>query len=137
MNAAAKPQVSIEAFESGSIDAEAFDHDAHIYVAWLYLEQYPVLQAAQHYTDALKRLTRQLGIPGKYHETITWFFMFLIDERRHKSSAQDWFAFRRQNDDIFARGDHSILNRYYRRETLAGDRARQSFLLPDRLATQA
>ena len=76
----------------------------------------------------------QLGIPGKYHETITWFFMFLIDERRRNSTSNDWYQFRRCNSDLFARGEQSILNRYYQRETLDLESARRSFVLPDRLA---
>ncbi len=133
MNALAKPEVTLEAFESGTLDVDAFDHDAHIYVAWLYLEQYPVLQATRRYSDALRRLTSKLGIPGKYHETITWFFMLLIDERRRNSAETDWYLFRRSNEDLFARGEQSILHRYYRGETLGSEQARQAFVLPDRL----
>ena len=35
------------------------------------------------------------------------------------------------------RDDDSILNRYYKRATLGSDRARRSFLLPDRVTDQA
>jgi hypothetical protein len=134
MNAAAIPQFSIESFEAGALDVEAFDHEAHIYIAWLYLEQLPVLQAGQRYADSLKQLTQSLGIPGKYHETITWFFMFLIDERRRNLAGKDWFSFMRENDDLFARGERNIVNRYYHPETLGSDSARRAFVLPDRLA---
>jgi hypothetical protein len=34
MSAAPIPQFTVESFEAGEIDADAFDHDAHIYVAW-------------------------------------------------------------------------------------------------------
>ena len=131
MNAAAVPDFSIEAFEAGTIDVDAFDHEAHVYVAWLYLERYPLLQAIARFTDAIRRLTVQLGVPGKYHETITWFFMFLIAERRQDNQAGDWFAFRRQNADLFGRGENNVLGRYYSSELLATDRARQFFVLPD------
>ena len=134
MNAAARPELTIEAFEGGAIDAPAFDHEAHIYVGWLYLEEYPLLEAVARFTDAIRRLTVQLGVPGKYHETITWFFLFLIDERRRQGSGADWFGFRRDNADLFATGDDSILARYYETRTLSADSARQSFVLPDRLA---
>jgi hypothetical protein len=60
--------------------------------------------------------------------------MFLIDERRRISIGNDWFQFRRSNSDLFARGEQSILNRYYQRKTLGSESARQSFVLPDRLA---
>lgn len=132
MNAVLKPGLSVEAFERGEIDAEAFDHEAHVYVAWLYLERYPLPAALEKFDAALRRLTVKLGVPGKYHATITWFFLMLIGERRAEDPDGDWWAFRRRNGDLI--DDGSILERYYRRETLASNRARQSFVLPDRLA---
>ena len=132
MNAVAKPDLTVDAFESGEIDPEAFDHEAHVYVAWLYLERFPLLEAIARFDAALQRLTVTLGIPGKYHATITWFFMMLIAERRNAVPYSDWFHFRRDNDDIVSNG--KILQHYYGSETLASDRARHSFVLPDRLA---
>ena len=49
MSAASIPGVTIEAFEAGQIDADSFDHEAHVYLAWLYLERLPVLDAVQRY----------------------------------------------------------------------------------------
>ena len=132
MNAAAKPAFTVNAFENGAIDPDAFDHEAHVYVAWLYLERFPLLEAIAKFDAALRRLTVSLGIPGKYHATITWFFMMLIAERRDAVPDSDWFRFRRDNDDLVGNG--KILQCYYDSETLASDRARQSFVLPDKLA---
>jgi len=135
MNAAANPLVSIESLEDGTLDVDAFDHEAHIYVAWLYLQRYQLQEAAACFTAALQRLTRKLGIPGKDHETVSWFFMLLIEERRRGQTSDDWFSFHRDHADVFARGKDDILNRYYSRELLGSDRARQSFMLPDKLAS--
>jgi hypothetical protein len=134
MNAVATPQVSIEALEDGTLDAEIFDHEAHIYVAWLYLQRYPLHEATARFIAALKRLTAQLGIPGKYHETISWFFMLLIAERRGIQKTDDWHSFYRNHADLFAGGDDNILSRYYSSELLRSERAKQSFMLPDKLA---
>lgn len=134
MNAVVAPRISIEAFEDGTLDAEDFDHEAHIYVAWLYLQCYPLHEASARFIAALKRLTKQLGIPGKYHETITWFFMLLIAERRNLLETDDWHSFCRHHCDLFARGNDNILNRYYSSELIGSDRARRSFVLPDKLA---
>lgn len=135
MNAVLMPDLSIEALEDGSVDPEAFDHEAHIYMGWLYLERFGLTEAIQRFSAALQRLTRRLGIPDKYHETITWFYLLLLAERRASAETQDWFSFRRDNDDLFGRGDRSILFRYYRRATLAGPKARRLFVLPDRLVS--
>jgi hypothetical protein len=133
MSAVSAPHWTIESLESATIDAEAFDHEAHIYVGWLYLERYPLAEAIEQFTNALRRLTRKLGVPGKYHETISWFYLLLIEERRSVSTRNDWFTFRRENNDLFCRDDN-IIERYYSKELISSNRARQSFVLPDRLA---
>ena len=89
-------------------------------------------EAAARFDAALQRLTEKLGIPAKYHATITWFFMLLIAERRNDGPGSDWYRFRQDNFDLIR--DGKVLQRYYTSETLASDRARQSFVMPDRLA---
>jgi hypothetical protein len=129
MSAAASPGFSVDAFERGEIDPEAFDHEAHVYVAWLYLERFPLPAALEQFDAALRRLTLKLGVPGKYHATITWFFLLLIGERCSADPGADWQTFRRRNADLVE--DRGLLQRYYSRQTLASDRARQAFVLPD------
>ena len=75
-------QLTIERFENGNISAEEFDHEAHLYVGWLYVTEFELSDAIARFERALKRLTAKLGVPDKYHATITWFFMLLIAERR-------------------------------------------------------
>ena len=130
MSAMPIPELTLDAFEKGSIDAESFDHESHVYVGWLYLEHCPLPEAIQRYCDALRRLTHRLGAPGKYHETITWFFLVQIDSRRRLSGTRDWPGFRRRNPDLFRAGP--LLARYYSPELLDSEAARQHFMLPDR-----
>jgi hypothetical protein len=131
MNAAAAPDLTLDAFEAGTIDVEAFDHEAHVYVGWLYLERYCLLEAIDRYSAALKRLTAKLGIPGKYHETITWFFLVLINERRAETKSSGWFAFRRENPDLCLEAGKT-LQRHYSKDVLASELAKSTFVLPDR-----
>ena len=126
------PALSIDDFEQSRVDGGSFDHEAHVYMAWLYLGQYPLTEAIDRFTSALKRLTLKLGVPGKYHDTITWFFMLIIAQRRIGNVSADWQNFKEKNPDLLSR-DANILNRYYSKEMLASDAARQSFVLPDRL----
>ena len=123
--------VSIRSFENGSIDPEQFDHEAHIFVAWLYLQDYDLKDAISRFCAALRRLTIKLGMESKYHQTLSWFFMILIAERMAASDADDWQAFRQQNQDIFAR-QPSIVSAYYSGDRLDSALARKQFLLPDR-----
>lgn len=133
MNAKATPNLSIDALENGAIDAGSFDHEGHMYLAWLYLGEFSPPIAIERFSHALRKLTVRLGVPEKYHETITWMFLLLIQERRAQAKQQDWFSFRRNNDDLFA-GGIEVLQRYYSSELLWSERARLSFVLPDRIA---
>jgi hypothetical protein len=123
-------QLSIENFETGNVDVDAFDHEAHVYIAWLYLKTFPRAQAADRFCAALRRLTERAGAPAKYHETISRFFLGLIARRRDTSGAADWPAFHRENDDL-CKGAAGLLQRHYSPELLSSVRARTSFVMPD------
>lgn len=124
--------ISIETFEDGSIDPDLFDHEAHIYIGWAYLQECELPDAIARFCAALRRLTIKLGIESKYHETISWFFLILIAERLLKDDSEDWLSFKRRNVDLFASGP-SIIRRYYSSERLGSTQARHQFVLPDRL----
>lgn len=121
----------LDAFEAARIDPEAFDHEAHVRVAWTLLEATDLVDAIARYAAALRRITRKFGAEGKYHETITWFFMLLIAERRREAPGVGWDAFRQRNDDLVADAG-TLLSSYYSPARLASPLARSQFLLPDR-----
>lgn len=127
----AASRIDVAAFEAGAFDPADFDHAAHVYVAWSYLRQYELVEALRRFTHTLRALTIRLGIPHKYHETITWFFMIVIAERRALDPEEDWQAFSRRNADLL-RGSSSLLRCCYSAERLHSTLARRQFLLPDR-----
>lgn len=136
MSALAHPAVSIDSLEQAAVDGESFDHESHVYAAWLYLEQWPLLEATERFRNAIRRLTVKLGAETKYHETITCFFMQLINERRLTSTASNWMQFRHDNADLVCSSGET-LSRYYSEELLGSDLARQHYLLPDRVTQDA
>lgn len=134
--ASKNPLADLEEFESATLDPEAFDHRAHVFVAWSLLEQAELPEATQRFTDALKRLTRRHGIEGKYHETISCFYMALIAERKAFQDQMDWNSFCSANPDLLINSGE-LLSRYYSTERLQSSLARRQFLLPDREPDQA
>jgi hypothetical protein len=121
----------IEAFEAGDVDPQRFDHEAHVRVAWCYLRHFPTPLAIARFTSALRSLTLRLGVPQKYHETVTWFFMIIIADRRARAPGADWESFRKENRDLME-NSAALLKQYYSPERLDCSDARQRFLLPDR-----
>ncbi len=131
MSAPLEQELTIERFESGQVDPGRFDHEAHVYVAWLYVTTFDPAAAILRFDNALRRLTAELGVPEKYHATITWLFLLLVAEKSRED--ERWERFKARNEDLF--GDSkTILRRYYSESLLSSQRAKSRFLLPDRLA---
>ena len=130
MNAVMQPDLTIANFEVGDIDAERFGHQGHMYVAWLYIRRYGTVDAITRFDAALRRLTQQLGVPGKYHATMTWFFVLLIAERFDERDG--WNTFCSKNVDLIT-DSKKTLGRYYSEDLLFSEFARERFVLPDNL----
>jgi len=128
----ALPAVDVDTLESGAIDLETFDHEAHVYAAWLYLGRYDVDEALLRFGRALSRLASRAGAADKYHATITGFFMLLVAERMQPG--QGWVGFRDDNSDLFGEA-RSLLDHHYSSDRLASPLARAQFVLPDRVPT--
>lgn len=124
----------VRAFETGALPAGAFDHEAHVRLAWLYLREDPLPVVLQRYGDGLRRFATRHGKPDLYHETITWAFLLLIHERMaHPDAPATWPAFAAAHPELFFQTPF-ILERYYHPATLASPRAKAVFVMPDRLA---
>ena len=130
--AADDPRIAetVRAFENATLKPGGFNHEAHIKVAWGYLQEYKQLDAINRFTAAIKRLTETLGVPDKYHETITWFYLLKIAERCQGKTGADWHAFKAENPDLFE-WNPSIVRKYYSDALLSSETARRMFVLPD------
>jgi hypothetical protein len=113
-------------FEDCTLPPAEFTHRNHVRVAWLYLRELPVLDALTRFVGSLKQYAGSLGASAKYHETITFAFLFLIHERMQSGAWQTFDAFAEANADLF--GD--VLGRYYAKDVLASELARRTFVLP-------
>jgi hypothetical protein len=124
----------MERFEDCTLPIECFHHEEHVRVAFLYLSKYPVLDSLERFSVSLRRFAARYGKANLYHETITWAYILLIQERLARAAhRQTWPEFKANNADLFDR-ERNILKKYYREETLASDLAKSTFVLPDRIA---
>ena len=99
MTGTRRDELTIDRFEAADIDPARFDHEAHIYVGWLYVMAYPRREAIARFDAALRRLVEKIGARDKYNATITWLYLLLIAERARAD--EDWSAFRARNTDLF------------------------------------
>jgi len=121
----------IRCFEAGEVPSSGFHHEQHLRVAWNYVSRYPFPEALERFRSGLKRFALAQGKPDLYHETITIAYLRLINERVDGATAREWSDFAAENPDLL-QWKPSILDRYYSREILSSDRAKQIFVEPDR-----
>lgn len=125
-------QELISCLEDGTLSPEGFHHREHVRAAFAFLTKYPVLEALERFSKALRKLAENRGKPQAYHETITWAYLLLIQERMRRDDKKlTWEEFAERNCDLLIWKD-GILTRYYRPETLESDLARAIFVFPDR-----
>jgi hypothetical protein len=123
--------------EAGETPPDGFHHRDHVRVAWWYLQHHQLPDALVRFSATLRRFAMARGKPDLYHETITTAYMLLINERLDRTGRRlPWPEFASENADLLM-WRPSVLDRYYREETLSSDRARRVFVMPDRLDSAA
>jgi len=116
-------------FEACTLPNTAFGHREHVRLAWLYLRADPFEKAALRFCTNLRRFADVHGRRALYHETITWAYLALVNERRDACSAGGFDTFAAKNPDLFDNTNGALFT-LYDRDTLHSERARRVFLLP-------
>lgn len=120
----------IAAFESHRLTKDEFDHITHLRVGWIYATRHALGEACDTMARELLAWDIAYGLGDRYHETVTWAFMLVIHERQTACKADSFDAFITANPDLTAKSP-PFLDAYYKKETLATERARTTFVLPD------
>ena len=123
------PQV--QAFEGATVDPSRFHHREHLYVAWCYLRVLPPEDALARYVQNLRRLVTALGVPEKFHATMTWAYVVLLHDAMEQTPGLTFEALLARHPALL---DHraGALRQHYRPEELESAEARRRFVLPRR-----
>jgi hypothetical protein len=116
------------AHDEGPYRRQPFDHRQHLKFAWTVLSEVPSTDAAE-LVGAEIRGFAAVHAPGKYHETLTRFWVSLVAHTRtHDKNAADF-------DDHLSRFpillDPAAPKRHYSAAVLQSDVARRSYIPPD------
>ena len=122
----------VAAFESATIPASEFTHAAHIAVAVNYLAGSPQRNALAKMRENIRAFAAHHGVNNLYHETLTTFWMRLLD---HVARTQDvdlplW---RRINLIVERWGNRAPVDAHFSRELISSQAARERWVEPDRL----
>ena len=106
-----------------------FGHREHIRLAFLVLREYGLDAGLTHLRQAIQHFATAHGAPEKYHETITVFWVRLVQHAITQTPDIDTFSdFERAHPHLF---DTRLIYTYYSPERLHSQAARESWLDPD------
>lgn len=119
------------AFENGTLDPSQFNHRLHLSLAWKYLQRDGFPEGAVHFSKHLKAYVAKVGAEGKYHETITWAYLVLLNEELSLRSppGESFDAMIKRRPDLLDHR-HGAIARCYNQSQLDSPDARRVFLLP-------
>jgi hypothetical protein len=123
----------VVAFESRTVDPSKFRHKEHLYVAWVYLRALPLEEALARYVKHLRALATALGVPGKYHATMTWAYLLLLDAAMQEFPDASFEELLANKPALLDHKSGAIYDVYDASE-LATEAARARFVLPRRSA---
>jgi hypothetical protein len=120
----------LEALEQATYPREEFSHRAHLRLGWLCLREHGFEEGLGRIRTTIRRYATAVGAAGKYHETITRLWaehMQAALEATPRLSTFDGFL--EAHPELLNSG---LMERHYRKETLASAEAKASWVPPDR-----
>lgn len=69
-------------FEQGTLPPARLSHRLHLALGWRALQRDGFPAGAAAFCEQLRRYVDAIGATGKYHETITWAYLVLMNEER-------------------------------------------------------
>jgi len=118
----------IRAFEDRTLPPESFRHRDHLRLAWLYLEGRGPAEAERLMTGGIRGYAAHLGAAGKYHHTVTLFWMRAVAAERSRCPAPGFEAFLEACPGLL---DKALIRRHYSAQRLGSAAARAGFVEPD------
>lgn len=122
----------VDAFENATIPSSEFTHLAHIAVALSYLNEMLADEALERMRENIRAFAARHGVSDLYHETLTTFWMRLLDHVAN-NHYQDMPLWRRINLIVGRWGTARPVEVHYSRELIKSKTARQQWVPPDRL----
>lgn len=119
----------VESFENGTISREDWKHAEHLAVGLFYVRNNDFDTALGKMRVGIFNLLDAFGVDrtkeDPYHETLTHFWLKLLDE--NKNSEKSLFE---NCNEIIEKFDKDHPLKFYSRELLFSDEARQHFINP-------
>ncbi|QCU90058.1 hypothetical protein [Thiomicrorhabdus sediminis] len=118
----------IKQFENQTLNPAYFDHQGHVRIARLYLQQYPFSSAVEKTLHGIQAYAASLGASDKFHATISTATLYLLAaqiENNETPAVTD-------EDSELVTDLLGLLKQFYSEERLFSAQAKQQFIEADK-----
>jgi hypothetical protein len=117
----------VDRLERCLLGKEEFHHRDHLTVAVAYLYASNLETSLDRMRTSLKRFAAHHGVAGLYHETLTRFWLLLVEKRLDRSQCLEQ-SVKQVREQL---NDKNVAFEYYSRERIESKEAKETWLKPD------
>lgn len=122
-------QEFVEAFFSRTMPLEQFHHRDHLRLTWLMLSRHGRDLGSRKVIDGIRQFGAAYGHASRYHETMTQFWIWLVDQVR--TARPQIKSFEEFLSAFPAALDKGLPFRHWSREVMLSATARARWVKPD------
>lgn len=122
----------IEQFINGTLNPKVFNHEAHLRLAWLYIEEYGIEQAEGDIQRQLLNFDKIVGKGDKYHTTLTIVAIRIVNHFMLKSKSANFTKFINEFPQLKSEFK-ALVNTHYSFNIFTSEKARTEYIMPDLL----
>ncbi len=122
----------VDLFESCELDPSLFSHEAHLRLAWIYINKFESSVAEKKVCTAIQNFVAHVGSQDKYHHTLTMAAVKTVYHFYQKYDTENFFDFISEFPKV-KKDFKSLIDSHYSPELIQSSSARSIFLEPDLL----
>lgn len=117
------------AFEACAVEPGAFNHEAHLRLAYVYLVEVGPSSAHDRMRQSLLAFLAHHGVPPeKYHETLTRAWVLAVSHFMDRAASSSFAEFAANSQPLL---NSKVMLTHYTAEKLFSPEARASYVEPD------
>lgn len=120
----------LEAFENGSLNPKLFNHEAHLRLAWLNIQNHGEQIAVEKTCSGIKHFDVIYGKGDKFHTTITVAAVKVVCHFMKKSKSTDFFDFMEEFPRL-RMAFKELLEQHYSSAIFSNQQAKTDYIHPD------
>ena len=117
-------------FKNASIDRDLFNHEAHLRLAWIYIQRYGIDTAISNMCVQTRNFARTAGAPDKFNMTVTVAAVKAVYHFIQRSQTKDF----REFIETFPRLNNNfkdLLKCHYSIDIFNSQQAKKQYIPPD------